>query len=388
MIPTRLPAFANAPEVLFTEGKEKLSTLFPNFEFDYKAHQPMLLYFLSGGSERYAIEAACNSKFCLLMAGEGNNAYAAATEVKAHLDQLGVDTILMDCSNETELELAAVYFQVFAELEQLRGKKLGLIGNPSDWLVASGIEKNLLAEKFGVHLQKIEWDKIPDYNRQTEDEQFLDKFRNCAPQSILAASRVSVALQKAIDANNLDAITVECFPMVQKDGVTACLALSHLNDSSFPAGCEGDLTSIVGMMMVQAVTGIIPWMANVIKVSDATARFAHCTAPTGLLSDYTVDTHFETGKGTAVAGNFAGNEVTVFRLSNRLDKAFLARGEIVATHASPENACRTMIEVHIQKEKAQLLKEHPLGNHHLIVPGNMCSRISKAARLKGIRILD
>jgi L-fucose isomerase-like protein len=387
MIPTRLLAFDNAPQILFTKGEEKLSTLFPDFIFNYKAHQPMLLYFLSGGSERKAIEATRTAAFCLLMAGEGNNAYAAATEVKARLNQLNIDTILIDCSDAADRNIAAGYFEVFAKLQQLRDKKVGLIGNPSDWLVASGIEKNLLAEKFGIQLQKIEWDKIPDYKQQPEDQRFLQKFQNYSTLNLRPASRISAALQKAIGENKLDAITVECFPMVQKDGVTACLALSHLNDNSFPAGCEGDLSSIVGMMLVQSVSGIIPWMANLIKVSNEIVRFAHCTAPTGLLTDYTINTHFETGKGTAVAGNFAGNEVTIFRLNNKLDKAFLARGEIVATQASPENACRTMVELQLPKEKTLLLKLKPLGNHHLILPGNYLEELSATARIKGIKIL-
>lgn len=386
MIPARLIAFNHAPEMLFAEGKEQLSTLFPNFDFDYEATHPLLLYFLSGGSERFALEAAQNAEFCLLMAGESNNAYAAAGEVKARLDQLGIDSLLTDCGNETDRKTIESYLRIFNDLEKLRNKKLGLIGNPSDWLVASGIEEKLMAERFGVQLQKIGWDTIPDYRQQQEDEQFLEKFQNRSALNLSAASCVSSALQTAIGRNGLDAITVECFPMVQKDGVTACLALSHLNDNHLPAGCEGDLTSILGMMLLQAVTGTIPWMANLIQVSDKSVRFAHCTAPTGLLTGFTVDTHFETGKGTAVAGYFAEKEVTVFRMNNTLDKAFLAQGEIVAGEASPKNACRTLIEVRIPMEKIRILKAHPLGNHHLIVPGNHIEKLMHTLRLKGFSI--
>lgn len=172
--------------------------------------------------------------------------------------------------------------------------------------------------------------------------------------------------------------------MVQEKGVTACLALSDFNDQGTAAGCEGDLTSISGMMFLKSFSGIIPWMANLMKISEDRVRFAHYTAPVSLLKQYKVDTHFETGKGTAVAGKFSGEIITIFRCNRLLTRAFVAKGKITEKIQSPDQACRTMIEACPDSEKASHLKNNPLGNHHLILPGDHTAQIQLACRLKRI----
>jgi L-fucose isomerase-like protein len=253
--------------------------------------------------------------------------------------------------------------------------------------VASDIDEKVLFDKLGITLKKISWSSLPNWKSMNEDGDFVSNFRSPSNESIESASKVNRVLEVAISQNQLDAITVECFSLVQNEGVTACLSLSHLNDRGIPAGCEGDLTSIVGLMLAQAVTGQIPWMANLVRVMDNKVKFAHCTAPTNLLDSFQIDTHFETGKGTAVAGIFTDEEVTIFRLNSDLSKSFMASGKIVSKQKSPENACRTLIEVEIQADHASLLKEHPLGNHHLILPGNHIETLGAAFRMKNIQAI-
>ena len=79
-----------------------------------------------------------------------------------------------------------------------------------------------------------------------------------------------------IGSHKLDAITVECFSLVQENEVTACLGLSWLNDKTIPAGCEGDLCSILGMMLMKEMNGNMPWMANVASIKGNEVLFAHC----------------------------------------------------------------------------------------------------------------
>jgi L-fucose isomerase-like protein len=86
-----------------------------------------------------------------------------------------------------------------------------------------------------------------------------------------------------------------------------------------------------------------------------------------------VQTHFETGKGTAVEGDFRGDTVTIFRFDNKLEKAFIATAAITGRPKSI-TACRTQIEVRLNKNEVESLRRNPLGNHHLIFPGD-CSRL-------------
>lgn len=385
MIPARLLTFQNAPDELTNIGREMLKIHLGEFDFDFSAANPVLLFILSGGSERFATEVTADQPFTILLAHEGNNSWAAATEIKAWMNQRQAEGFMADLNNPSDLGKVQQMLEIYESLERLKGQSLGLIGTPSDWLVASGISATLLKEKLGINLKEIKWSDIPDYKEFKPDNDFLTKFPYPNQEALSDASRLNNVFRRVITETQLDAISVECFSIVQEKSITACLSLSDLNDRGIPAGCEGDMTSITGIMLIKAVTGIIPWMANLIRIEEnGTVRFAHCTAPSGLLDSFMVDTHFETGKGTAIAGLFAGEEVTIFRLSSDLQKAFLCKAPVTFRQQHPENACRTMIEVHLPIEIAGQLKQKPLGNHHLILPGDHCEILSYALKLKGI----
>jgi L-fucose isomerase-like protein len=187
-------------------------------------------------------------------------------------------------------------------------------------------------------------------------------------------------VKKVIADYSLDAVTVECFPMVQEKGVTACLSLSFLNDLGIPAGCEGDISSITGMMVARELYGEIPWMANLAGIKGNKLLLAHCTAPVYMLSGYNVTTHFETGKGTAVQGMFNWQGVTVFRFSNKLDRLFTAYGK-TAGDGYEENACRTQLWVELPEKDIRELKTDTLGNHHLVLPGDRLRKLIILSRI-------
>jgi L-fucose isomerase-like protein len=386
MIKTKLLAYPGAPEKLLEIGKNKIKKIFLNIDFDLSSNDSTVLVFLSGGSEKEAIHQIEPDKFYLLLAFEENNSWASATEVKAWMDARNISGVMLDLYDAEDREQAGIYFDVINKLQKLSGKKLGQIGEESEWLVASTIDAKLLKSKLGIDLVKIPWASVPDYMDSKTEKIFEDKYASGRGFDIVSASKVNTALQSTIDKNQMDAITVECFSLVKENGVTACLSLSHLNDLGIPAGCEGDITSIVGIMFIQALTGHIPWMANIIKVDNNSVKFAHCTAPTNLLEVFEIDTHYETGLGTAIAGKFSKGKVTIFRLNNTLDKAFIAEGTITST-VRVEDACRTQVEISLPPRSTWLLKNEPLGNHHLIVPGLQRKMLEKACRIKRIEII-
>ncbi len=190
-------------------------------------------------------------------------------------------------------------------------------------------------------------------------------------------------LMELIREQKLDALTLECFDMVNDHHVTACLSLALLNSKGFPSGCEGDLVSLAGIMLAKEVTGQIPWMANVASMNDNSVLFAHCTAPLDLLEDFTIDTHFETDKSAAIAGHVQPSEVTVFRMDEKLEKAFIAPGTILS-RPGLLCACRTQTDIELHPEAIRQMKEAPLGNHHLILPGNQVELLRTVCQVKNI----
>jgi L-fucose isomerase-like protein len=196
-----------------------------------------------------------------------------------------------------------------------------------------------LEAKLGIKLTTIPWSEWSHYSKFKASDLFLDSYSGSSHPDLTETAKVNEMLIDIIQHQNLDAITVECFPMVKKGGVTACLPLSKFNNVGIPSGCEGDITAIVGKMLCKELTGIIPWIANINKTTDEVCMFSHCTIATDLVSGFSVKTHFETGKGTAIEGDFRGDLITIFRFDNKLHKAFIATANITGRPKSA-TACR------------------------------------------------
>lgn len=375
-------AHAAAPERLHSGALEALKLLYGIESAANGGRQSQVLYFLTGGSEAEAIKFLDRSVFQILLADGKSNAFASAMEVKAYGMQHGYHNVLLCLEDENDKHQLQNYFLVMSALNRLQGKKLGLIGEVSDWLVASTISEMTLKEKLGIDLVRIPWKDAGNYKDFEPGEDFLDCFRAGRQFNLVDAGKVESLLQKLITAHQLDALTVECFSLVQKNSVTACLGLSFLNDLGIPAGCEGDLCSITGMMIAREISGIVPWMANVASIKGSDVLLAHCTAPVKMLSEYHVNTHFETGRGTAIHGRMETRELSIFRLNNTLDKLFYAYGEVV-DGIYEKHACRTQLHVRLDYEAVNELRTQPHGNHHLVLPGDWSDKLSILANILG-----
>ena len=375
-----------ASEALIKNADKNIEKLISSENYLFTENEPDVFYFLTGGTERMAMEMVSSGHFYLLIGSQHNNSYASATEVKAYLDQKNIPCMLL---NEEKKETSAIinyFFIVKKALKNLNGKKLGLIGQVSDWLISSDVSSEILKEKLGINLCVIPWNELNHFSKFSPSDSFLETFSGKTDFDLTDTGRVNELLKQTIQNKNLDAITVECFPMVQKDSVTACLPLAKFNNDGIPAGCEGDITAITGMMLCKELTGIIPWIANTNKVSNEVCIFSHCTIAPCLISEFSIKTHFETGVGTAIQGNFKEDLVTIFRFNKYLNKMFIATGNVTGRPKS-DSACRTQIEVKLSGDNVKLLQNNPLGNHHLIFPGNCKELLKYTCEFLGIDIL-
>jgi len=381
----KLLAFQDAPDAIFKNAVNRIEKLISPENYTLIESNPDVLFFLSGGSELPAKEQVSTGNFYLLIGSQHDNAYASATEVKAYLNEKNIPSILLDEEEAGTQVILGDFLTVKKALKNLHGKKLGQIGQVSDWLISSAIPADILQSKLGIKLNIIPWNELAHFSEFKASDSFLDSFSDTTHIDLTQTAKVSELLTDTIKKRDLNAITVECFPLVQKDSVTACLPLAKLNNEGIPAGCEGDLTAITGMMLCNELTGIIPWIANINKVSDRVCMFSHCTIAPGLVSGFSVKTHFETGKGTAIEGDFKGDLITIFRFDNKLSKAFIATANITGRPKS-RTACRTQIEVKLTENEVKLLRESPLGNHHLILSGDYTRLLELACMILGVDV--
>lgn len=378
-------AHRGALDTAGAEAAEYLGRLLPGQKFTMTDRSPDIILFMSGGSERRAIELSDPARPVLLLSVRGNNAYAAATEVMAWMVNHNRIAMLSDAADAAESGLIDRWKAAVGTWENLKGRRAGLIGTVSEWLVASDVQGEILDQRFGIELKGIPWMGLPDYSTELPDADLLNRFRGRNHVGIEDAARVLTLLRRVISDNRLDAIGVECFSLVQQRKVTACLALAQLNTEGTVSACEGDLASMAGMMAGKALTGKVPWMANTTRLTENTLVLSHCTAPFDFVVDVELLSHYETGWSLAVDGSVTAKEVTVFRFSDTLDRAFIAEGMVISRPRMTD-ACRTQVEIALPRESIRVLKERPLGNHLLMVEGRISELLRLACRYRGIDI--
>lgn len=380
-------AHRGALDTARSEAEDFMGQLLPGYAFTVTDSSPDIILFVSGGSERRAIEIADPERPVLLLAKRGNNAYAAATEVMAWMHNHGRVAVLSDAVEAAESGLIDRWRRAAGALEELKGSRAGLIGTVSEWLVASDVQADILKQRFGIELKCIPWQGMQDYRTHEPDPSLMERFVDKKPDGLEDAARVLTLLRWIISDNELDAAGVECFSLVQQRKVTACLGLAQLNTEGTVSACEGDLASMAGMMAGRALTGKVPWMANTTRLTDTSLILSHCTAPFDFVSDVELTSHYETGWSLAVNGNITAKEVTLFRFSDTLDRAFVGVGRVISRPSLPD-ACRTQVEIDLPPESTRLLKEKPLGNHLLMLEGNHSELIRLACRFRRIGIVE
>jgi L-fucose isomerase-like protein len=205
---------------------------------------------------------------------------------------------------------------------------------------------------------------------------------NVPPEELMRAGTVAQALTRFIRNHKLDAVTVECFTLLQQTGITGCYALSRVNDlESVVAGCEGDVPTTFTLMLAKLLTGRPAFMANVtdVDLDSNSVVFAHCTVATAVVDTYEITTHFESSKSVAIQGRLKPQPVTVLKVVGEDLSHYWISGGVVIPHQSAANGCRTQVRVKLVEPVSYFL-EQSLANHHVLVPGNHAPKLREFFR--------
>ena len=357
----------------------------------------LVLLVATGGTEEVILEVwaerqrSAAGEPLFLIAHPGNNSLPSALEVLARLQQDGAQGRIFylngpdDATGLREIADALHDIEVRREMQRAR---IGLVGPPSDWLVASSPDPATVRDAWGPTVVPVEMEEVVKTRESISNadlEPHVDAFvagaaEVCEPTSseLGEVARVYLALKKVVATSKLDALTVRCFDFVQHQQTTGCFALAQLTEEGVVAGCEGDLVSTVGLLWVQKLLGVTPWMANPAQLDSAnnTLWLAHCTVPRTLVESYRLRSHFESGMGVGIQGILPTGPVTVLRIGGKkMNRLWLAEGEILRT-GKAENLCRTQVEIHLADGgTVDDLLRAPLGNHLVLVFGHHLRRL-------------
>lgn len=362
------------PEIIQARGEDIFSP------------EPALVMVQSGGTEKQILDNLQDlTPPYFLLAGDKFNALPAAMEVLSFLRCNGVDAEIIHGSPEyiaRRLDKISVATKALLELSRWR---LGVVGEPSDWLIASSMNPDGVKRDWGIEIVKIKMeelenliDRVPTPPSELDLKCFTSKDRE-------GALKIYGALEELLSRYELQGLTLRCFDLLGSRNNTGCLGLSLLNDRGFVGGCEGDVPALISMALLQVLTGKSSFMANPARVDKESNEIilAHCTVPLGLTSDYSLHTHFESGLGIGLRGKIPPGPCTVFKLGADGRQYFLSRGEILE-NLERGDLCRTQVRVKMEKPVSYFLS-NPLGNHHLLVPGDYGEEIEEVFRLVGLR---
>ena len=377
----------------------------PDFS-DFGSEPLSLIYVRTGGAEGIfqkllpgLLEKGVKV-FYLLTSGKSNS-LAASLEILSYLRQQGLRGEVLHGSPEYLRGRIGLLAKVEAARRALAGKRIGILGHPSDWLISSVWDDAALRDRLGLTTEYMTMEEVLEAlgasakgssvaQKKGPGTSIADAFDvpEVLPmaQDIRASFPGAVQIYRTLKAiiaeRGYVAITLRCFDLLGTVHNTGCYALAQLNSDGIPSSCEGDVPALLSMMVAHALTGCTGFQANPARIDAETGEmlFAHCTIPFNMVGDhYCYDTHFESGIGVGIHGHFPLGPVTVFKLSGKLDRAFIAEGEALRNQKEPD-LCRTQVWLRLRPEDARYFLTDPIGNHHILLPGHHAAMLREFVR--------
>jgi len=208
--------------------------------------------------------------------------------------------------------------------------------------------------------------------------------------AVLMAARVHVAVVRMMEAEQSDAIMMDC---LTRGKILPCMSFMTLRDSGTAAGCENDLAGTLTLMLVQELFDRPGFQHNPCYETEANHYFAsHCTSAsklmgtTGPQQPYLLRNYGHTNISTCVPQVLwpEGVDVTMARYVPGKEPAMLVySGKTVKSHPMPPvGGCRTNVEITVNElDDVCDVK----GHHDVLFCGNHAGRLRQFCGLYGIK---
>ncbi|MGI0080001.1 MAG: hypothetical protein ACRECH_10285 [Nitrososphaerales archaeon] len=328
--------------------------------------------------------------------------YSLATSgiAKSYLGERGYFTRLLcnapnDDSVRPQIETIA---RAARASREAKTRRIGIIGNLSPLMISLPYNLPLLKKKLGPKTVKIglpslenKLESISDSDVHKEVSKLKEKYQiNVGGNTLAKAVRFQLAVREIVKKNRLDAIALECWTkLFPKYGVNPCLG--HLDD--LVVGCEGDVVSMSGSLILMSINGVNPYLADIFSVDPKRnlIELSHCAAPISLASDASkiniVERTDPKSAGKTAFANFKlkNGAVTLVRFYGRnLDKIHMTFGELKDT-GEYWGGMRPVVEL---KGNAAEFLRNVSGNHYLLTYGDVREELRVFAELHGLQVRE
>jgi L-fucose isomerase-like protein len=222
-------------------------------------------------------------------------------------------------------------------------------------------------------------------------------------EDIAKAARISVALQNLVRQEQAQGLAIgTCMGWLPKG--FPCLGFARLRDSGIPAACEGDMDSLLTMLLFQYAIDRPGFQGNATFDTSRNALWtAHCTAPLqmdgreGKPAPYLLRGHSEVGGSGCVpeVQYRLGQTITRTKFVN-LDTILASTGKIIEVPEKSVRACRTQIVTEVRDAAkmaanwSSVLKTEDAMTllHRVVVYGDHMDSIRHLARLMNLTVVE
>ena len=290
------------------------------------------------------------------------DAFCGKISVCNNLYQYGIpftDTTLHTYSIYSELLAKDInkFAGICRVVNGLRHARIGAIGaRPAGFQTVRASEK--LLQKSGITVVPVDLSEILGAARKIEDTdaELLKKLEEikcyaAVPKEysdkLVLQAKFGVAVERWIEANQIDAVAVQCWDwdsLEQNYGCAACVTMSMLGEKLLPAACEVDIAGAVSMyaltLAAQGQSALLDWNNNFAEDRNKCVC-THCgNFPKSFVrNDLKLGTLGVLGRTLgkvntfgAVYGKVTKGDFTFFRISTDdtkgAIKAYLGTGEI------------------------------------------------------------
>jgi hypothetical protein len=222
-------------------------------------------------------------------------------------------------------------------------------------------------------------------------------------EDIEKAARVSVALDRLVRQEQADGLAVgTCMGWLPRG--FPCLAFARLRDRGVPAACEGDMDSLLTMLLLQYAIDRPGFQGNATFDTARNALWtAHCTAPLKMdgpnskEAPYLLRGHSEVGGSGCVPEVHyrLGQVITRMKLVN-LDTILASTGEIIDVPARAVHGCRTQIVTKVRDaakmaagwSSALETEDAMTLLHRVVFYGDHMASVRHLANLMGLSVIE
>ncbi len=315
---------------------------------------------------------------------------------------------LLASSNYDELERALRLLRVIPMMKQTRILLFPPARGTTPAQSPEQVKKRLGADVVAIE-EKAFSDMIAaagdnavrsEIDRWTENAKEIIEPNN---EDIRKAARVSVALQNLMEQEEAQGLAVgTCMGWLPKG--FPCLGFARLRDNGIPAACEGDMDSLLTMLLFQYAIDRPGFQGNATFDTYRNALWtAHCTAPLKMdgpnstEAPYLLRGHSEVGGSGCVpeVQYRLGETITRAKLVN-LDTILASKGKIIEVPAKSVHGCRTQIVTEVRDAAkmaanwSSILETEDAMTllHRVVFYGDHMDNVYHIARLMGMKVVE